>query len=884
MVDISFPVERGRELRTFVQSAPIAFAMFDIEMRYLAASERWRRDYGLGDRNIIGQCHYDVFPEIGEDWKAAHRRALAGETVRADEDSFKRADGSLQWLRWSIHPWHAAEGEVGGILIYSEDITSTKRIEVADRHLTNVLAAMRSINALIATAKNEDALLENACSILTESYGYRSAWGFLQDKSGTVHFVAESRVGKIFDAMRERMERGIYPSCYGQAAAAPDLVTIHNTRLDCRDCVFADNHGGSAVLIGMLRHEGQTFGMLVVSLHDSQSADSEERILFREVVTGIGYSLDAMDRERKRAQAIDALKMSEHRFRAMFEQAEIGLAIVGLDKRLLRVNQRLCDIFGRSVEALRNASLPEVLRFDEDGDLESRFDSLASGAVQTFSIERRRSRSGRPDAWVNFTASLVLDQGGRPAYFLVIIQDITDRRTAEAEALADKTKLQSALESMTDAVFISDREARFIDFNEAFATFHKFKSKKECATTLAEYSEFLEVFTADGRPAPLDDWAVPRALRGEIGSAVEYSLRRKDTGEAWVGSYSFSPIRSESGDIVGSVVVGRDITEIKRVANELRESERRFSTVFHASPAAIGISRLDDGAILDVNDAFLRLLGYERAELIGRTTEELRLWVSAIRSEVTRELREKAHIENAEMVARRKDGSLRSLLASMELVDLGGERCLLGILTDITDQKLAEDRIRQALREKETLLAELYHRTKNNMLILASMMSIQASAHPEQSLGDFTEALRQRIMAMALVHEKLYQSRDLSRIDLGEYLADLTVKTISDAGKANEVRLSTELEAVPVLLESAQTIALVMNELLINSLHHAFPRDRSGNIAIRLSRTDDGTIQVVFSDDGVGIPDGFEIEGQTGYGLGLVNLLVTHQLHGSISV
>lgn len=264
---------------------------------------------------------------------------------------------------------------------------------------------MRSINALIATAKNEDSLLANACGILTESYGYRSAWGFLQDKSGTVHFIAESRMGKSFGAIRERMERGIYPSCYGQAATAPDLVTIHNTRLDCGDCVFADDYSGSAVLIGMLRHEGQTFGMLVVSLHDSQSADSEERILFREVVTSIGYSLDAMDREQKRARAIDALKMNEHRFRAMFEQAEIGLAFVGLDGRFLRVNQRLCDIFGLSAEALREASLAETLRFDEDPGLESRFDSLASGAVQTFSMERRRSRSGRPDAWVNFSAS-----------------------------------------------------------------------------------------------------------------------------------------------------------------------------------------------------------------------------------------------------------------------------------------------------------------------------------------------------------------------------------------------------------------------------------------------------------------------------------------------
>ena len=108
--------------------------------------------------------------------------------------------------------------------------------------------------------------------------------------------------------------------------------------------------------------------------------------------------------------------------------------------------------------------------------------------------------------------------------------------------------------SMTDAVFISDAEGRFIDFNDAFATFHRFKSKDECAKTFAEYPDVLDVFMANGELAPLDQWAVPRALRGETVTNAEYTLRRKDTGETWVGNYSFGPIRDKDGKIVGSVV------------------------------------------------------------------------------------------------------------------------------------------------------------------------------------------------------------------------------------------------------------------------------------------------------------------------------------------
>ena len=129
---------------------------------------------------------------------------------------------------------------------------------------------------------------------------------------------------------------------------------------------------------------------------------------------------------------------------------------------------------------------------------------------------------------------------------------------------------------MTDAVFISDAEGRFIEFNDAFATFHRFTSKDQVPKTLAEYPDILDVYLADGQLAPLDQWAVPRALRGEAATNAEYTLRRKDTGETWVGSYSFAPIRDQDGKIVGSVVTGRDITAQKRAEEALRESERRL--------------------------------------------------------------------------------------------------------------------------------------------------------------------------------------------------------------------------------------------------------------------------------------------------------------------
>ncbi|SEA83343.1 PAS domain S-box-containing protein [Thiothrix caldifontis] len=123
LVDTAMRESEAR-LRLFIEHAPASIAMFDHEMCYLAASNRWKQDFGLPDELvIIGRSHYEVFPEIPERWKALHRRGLAGETLNADEDPFERLDGTTQWLKWEVRPWFTADGQVGGILTAAEEVT-----------------------------------------------------------------------------------------------------------------------------------------------------------------------------------------------------------------------------------------------------------------------------------------------------------------------------------------------------------------------------------------------------------------------------------------------------------------------------------------------------------------------------------------------------------------------------------------------------------------------------------------------------------------------------------------------------------------------------------------------------------------------------------------
>jgi PAS domain S-box-containing protein len=125
--------QNERQQKQFVEQAPVAIAMFDVDMRYLSTSALWRRDFHL-ETDVVGLLHYDVFPEISEKWRTIHRRALAGEVFREDEEAFVRHDGEVRWLKWEVRPWYKTKNDIGGLFIYSEDITSRvlQRAELQD--------------------------------------------------------------------------------------------------------------------------------------------------------------------------------------------------------------------------------------------------------------------------------------------------------------------------------------------------------------------------------------------------------------------------------------------------------------------------------------------------------------------------------------------------------------------------------------------------------------------------------------------------------------------------------------------------------------------------------------------------------------------------------
>jgi PAS domain S-box-containing protein len=226
-------------LRLFVEHAPVALAMFDQKMRYLQVSRRWLADYGLDNRDLHGLSHYEVFPEIPQQWKEAHRRGLAGDVLRAEADHFERTDGSVQWIRWEIRPWYDASGNVGGIVIFTEDITERKRSEEAllrseklasvgrmaasiAHEINNPLAAVTNTLYLAQTNADQPDSVRQYLDLADDelkrvSHITRQTLGFYRESSASTPVSISSVMDAAVDLLRGKIKvkRAIVEKQYG---------------------------------------------------------------------------------------------------------------------------------------------------------------------------------------------------------------------------------------------------------------------------------------------------------------------------------------------------------------------------------------------------------------------------------------------------------------------------------------------------------------------------------------------------------------------------------------------------------------------------------------------------------------------------------------------
>jgi PAS domain S-box-containing protein len=371
--------------------------------------------------------------------------------------------------------------------------------------------------------------------------------------------------------------------------------------------------------------------------------------------------------------------------------------------------------------------------------------------------------------------------------------------------------------------------------------------------------------------------AIPKQMLGEYDE--EYRIVRSDRSVRWIRETAF-PVLDTSGQVTRIVGIAQDITRQKEAEERLGATSVLLSSLIDNLHAGIVVED-QSRRVIHVNQAFCRMFDVDApsASLVGRDSKLAFPSQQEWSKRIDEIIREKKECRNEEMVS----GSGRVFCRDYFPLSVDDDRHYhLWRYEDITDRKRSDERIRASLKEKEVLLKEIHHRVKNNLQVISSLMNLQANQLRDKETAEAFRDSQSRVKAMSLVHERLYQSSDLAQIDFAGYVRDVTNHLLrSYQTGRHAVRLKVEVEPVSLNIDTAIPCALIINELVSNSLKYAFPNGRDGEIRIRMNHTDSDDLNLVISDNGVGFPEDIFWEQRDSLGLQLVRNL-TDQLNGSI--
>jgi PAS domain S-box-containing protein len=358
---------------------------------------------------------------------------------------------------------------------------------------------------------------------------------------------------------------------------------------------------------------------------------------------------------------------------------------------------------------------------------------------------------------------------------------------------------------------------------------------------------------------------------------IEFRIVRPDKTVKWLRSRGF-PLYNEKNELYRIAGITEDITERKLAEEELHKNQEFLMRTVTSAPVILwAINKNCEITLLEGKG--LDKLGINTDNNLGKDIFEIFKKTNEFKNHL------KQAFEGNEISFTIQENSTWLEMRFSPLRDHDGNiQGVIGVAVDITQHKEAEEKILGSLKEKEVLLKEIHHRVKNNLQIISSILSLQSIYLNDIEINNIFEESKNRIKSMALLHEKLYQSKDFTKINFRKYVEDLVLNLFSSYQvESDRIRLQINGNDIYIDAEKAISIGLIMNELVSNSLKYAFKDINNGEIFIDYKKVSDNTLKILLKDNGVGLPDSFNFSSTDTLGLQLIQSLV-EQLDGTIKV
>ncbi|MFQ5864166.1 MAG: PAS domain S-box protein [bacterium] len=448
------------------------------------------------------------------------------------------------------------------------------------------------------------------------------------------------------------------------------------------------------------------------------------------------------------------------------------------------------------------------------------------------------------------------------------ILDITERKRIEQELRESEERYRAAFEQAVDPIVLVDTETG------AIAKFNR-KAYENLGYT---YEEFQKLNISDVEVIETAEEVKKhiRKIVKERSDEFETKLKTK-SGEILDVLANSKVIRYHGKILLQSI--WRDITERKQAEEALRESEEKFRALVESTFEGVVI--YEKGKIIEANQSFAKMFGYELSEVMGLSHVEMTTPESA--ELVARNIQigfEKPY----EIIGVKKDGTTFDLEVVGKDCQYQRRKVRVVAMRDITERKQLENQLKVSLKEKEMLLREVHHRVKNNLQIITSLFDLHSEYIKDKKILETCMRCQHRVKSIALIHEQLYQSKDLAMINFNEYIQSLT-QNLFQLYKINSnvIQLKLNVADVLVSINTAIPCGLMINELVSNALKHAFAEDMVGELYIKFRKLDDNKFTLIVRDNGVGFPKDLDFRNTESLGLQLVCIL-TDQLNGNIEL